>query len=220
MNLTPKYQFDCVTLSEAIYKDKREYEIIAKERGYPHTKFFDKADTQVAISYYDRTTIIVFRGTELFSWGDIWTNLRAIRYEWAGTGEVHGGYDSKVNAVFPKIQQHLKRRPTANLIITGHSLGGALATICAARMEAISYMVNPDYLITFGSPTVGNEEFANSLRGESVRFDNRGDPVPTVPLSGTHVKGVVKLNSGLWLPLQRHRINNYKNGLQDMLLKP
>ncbi len=53
----------------------------------------------------------------------------------------------------------LSVHPSAPLFIAGHSLGGALATLCAVDVRA--RLAAPDVrLFTFGSPRVGNAVFA------------------------------------------------------------
>jgi hypothetical protein len=73
------------------------------------------------------------------------------------------------------------------IYITGHSLGAGVATVFAARLLA-SRTPYKLALYTFGSPRVGNDEFARALNqqfaGASspiVRYHHDGDPVPTLP---------------------------------------
>ncbi|KAK6740401.1 hypothetical protein RB195_008703 [Necator americanus] len=67
--------------------------------------------------------------------------------------------------------------------VTGHSLGGALATL-AASMVAGNYNGTTVKLLTFGQPRVGDENFAKK-HDEMVKFSYRviywSDIVPTVP---------------------------------------
>ncbi len=66
--------------------------------------------------------------------------------------------------------------------VTGHSLGGSIATIFALKLAMMGYNVE---LVTFGSPRVGNEFFSEitdkALDGRIARFVNPGDFIPTVP---------------------------------------
>ena len=66
-----------------------------------------------------------------------------------------------------------------HLYLTGHSLGGAVATLLAARL--ISMGVEPDRLsvFTFGAPTVGNTAFAEEqgYRIDLSRYTMGGDVV-------------------------------------------
>ena len=73
---------------------------------------------------------------------------------------------------------------TKDLFITGHSLGGALATICAFDMLYHEFQYNVKYLVTFGSPRIGNVYFSdyfNSFQIESKRVTHYYDIVPHVP---------------------------------------
>mmetsp|Transcript_3399 Transcript_3399/g.526 ORF Transcript_3399/g.526 Transcript_3399/m.526 type:complete len:145 (-) Transcript_3399:143-577(-) len=72
---------------------------------------------------------------------------------------------------------------TAKIVISGHSLGGAVATIFAAHLLKLGYPVTE--LVTFGSPRVGNKEFAmyvSSRIPKAIRIVHNRDPVPCVPL--------------------------------------
>lgn len=79
------------------------------------------------------------------------------------------------------------------IIFTGHSLGGALATLSSLYFKC-KYPEAEISCITFGSPRAGCSEFANLFNNnieESYRFVNDNDPVPCVPLAWRfkHVKG-------------------------------
>lgn len=71
------------------------------------------------------------------------------------------------------------------LVVTGHSLGGALATIC--YLDVISNNVIPKgyrTLYTFGAPRVGNIAFTNIINDEKTQFRvvNTEDIIPDIPL--------------------------------------
>ena len=46
-------------------------------------------------------------------------------------------------------------------MVTGHSLGAALATFCAVDIMRTIKPKTTVYLYTFGSPRVGNQKFAD-----------------------------------------------------------
>ena len=72
------------------------------------------------------------------------------------------------------------REKDARLLLTGHSLGGAVATIVGQRL--IDFGFDPDRLqvITFGAPAVGNKAFKQMYgdRLDLIRVTNSEDPVP------------------------------------------
>jgi len=49
-------------------------------------------------------------------------------------GRVHGGFKQEVDDLWPDIERHLADNTPA-LWFAGHSLGGAMATICAGRCK-------------------------------------------------------------------------------------
>lgn len=67
----------------------------------------------------------------------------------------------------------------APVVITGHSLGGAVAEILAARRVDGSF-TNVS-LLTFGQPRTGDSTLAARAPANYVRIVNQGDPVPGVP---------------------------------------
>jgi predicted lipase len=78
-----------------------------------------------------------------------------------------------------------------SIIITGHSLGGAIASFAALETREIFKNIEP-ILYTFASPRVGNENFANSFTNmpQCFRVFNTEDIVPNVPLSSIYFKGL------------------------------
>jgi pimeloyl-ACP methyl ester carboxylesterase len=63
-----------------------------------------------------------------------------------------------------------------NVYVTGHSLGAAMATIAASRIQD-----RVTALITFGSPRVGDTAFVKSLVVDHYRVQNNCDDVTKVP---------------------------------------
>ncbi len=86
--------------------------------------------------------------------------------------------DNKEDDILAK----LKSGPNYVMIITGHSLGGAAATLLGERL--VSMGVNKDQVpvITFGAPAVGNEAFADTYGNkiDLVRVRTKHDVVPNV----------------------------------------
>lgn len=66
------------------------------------------------------------------------------------------------------------------VLLTGHSLGGAVVEIVAARLLDLGVRPEQIAVINFGAPEVGNEAFVAKYDGKFAltRIVNAGDPVP------------------------------------------
>eukprot|EP00009_Paramoeba_aestuarina_P011656 CAMPEP_0201528290 /NCGR_PEP_ID=MMETSP0161_2-20130828/37879_1 /ASSEMBLY_ACC=CAM_ASM_000251 /TAXON_ID=180227 /ORGANISM="Neoparamoeba aestuarina, Strain SoJaBio B1-5/56/2" /LENGTH=323 /DNA_ID=CAMNT_0047929503 /DNA_START=142 /DNA_END=1109 /DNA_ORIENTATION=- len=74
--------------------------------------------------------------------------------------------------------------PTAPLYITGHSLGGGMATVMALDMMLTKTLTIAPTLYTYGQPRSGNNKFSqlfNSLIPFLFRVVNANDVVPHIP---------------------------------------
>lgn len=152
---------------------------------------------------------ISFRGTE--SHQDVLSDLdvRQVRLQLLGFDDnlhdiyVHSGFYRQFNVIkhdiFRDVIRQLELDPRITAIyVTGHSLGGALATLCAFELACLlknKYTSAPSiHCHTFGSPRVGNAQFAEHFANwvdDSWRVANKEDPVPLVPMSFrfNHVDG-------------------------------
>ena len=90
------------------------------------------------------------------------------------------------------IAEDLKVHPEKKLYLTGHSLGGAVAVLAAARLTDLGVPPEQLEVITFGAPAVGNEAFAKTYepRLQLERVVMKGDPVKSVlqSVSGGYVQ--------------------------------
>jgi hypothetical protein len=85
----------------------------------------------------------------------------------------------QVKASLPGLLHTDKNR---KLYLTGHSLGGAAATLAGARLLSMGISPTQIEVITFGAPAVGNEAFAAKFGPylSLTRIVNSGDPVTGV----------------------------------------
>jgi len=141
-------------------------------------------DTQ-GFSFQDPENIyIAFRGTEIRP-RDILTDLSATSTSFPfGPGTVHSGFSDAFAAVVPQLTEFLSNcDKSKNVILCGHSLGGALATLCAAWVRQTT--PRQVMLYTFGSPRVGCRDFvehySKTASFPAFRVANPTDIVPSVP---------------------------------------
>jgi hypothetical protein len=140
----------------------------------------------------DDYNLLVFRGTKLPQ--DWMTDLACtpVRFDWVFTGapaigEIHAGFGHCLADGFGDIVSALSARDhTKPLLITGHSLGGALAALAGACFTVLGSSVpTVSAIYTFGQPRIGLHDFCNTysriLSDKLVRFVNKQDLVPRVP---------------------------------------
>lgn len=201
-----------------------------------------RGSAQAVIAKHGTLPIVVvsFRGTEPPSKDapkyrqlvDLITDADALKtdltnaYFSPGWGYAHRGFVSSFQALDDvdagraltrRLRMLTKDDPNVGIWITGHSLGGALATLMTARlldMKDQGIPLNIKGMVTFGSPMVGSPAFAARLDERAatygvtlVRFRNDQDRVTEAPSFGLdfmnyrHAGTLAFLNaSGLTFP--------------------
>lgn len=125
--------------------------------------------------------VLAFRGTEK-NWRDIQTDILARRVK-TPKGKIHVGFQSAFESVEKEIKKSLALVKEIPLYITGHSLGGALATVATQNLEWDARFADQiAACYTFGSPRVGNDEYDSSIKSMFYRIVNTTDIVTIVPL--------------------------------------
>jgi surfactin synthase thioesterase subunit len=142
-----------------------------------------EGDSEGFVASFATFAIVAFRGTESTSLNDLFTDVRALRRPWRHGGRVHDGFLAAFDDVWPMVLGHIpKDRPTW---FTGHSLGGALATLAADRFVNDRGTNGYGGVYTFGSPMVGDRDFVDGFNrrhgAKSFRVVNDQDGVPTLP---------------------------------------
>jgi len=242
----------CARLSQAVYEAFNDSFRFA---DFPEAvpEFIDRetTDTQVAIAFdeFERLLYIAFRGSEKRR--DWYTNLEfdADRPEFiaevvrgeiisnqeksypyedksASGVEMHSGFARAYLSVRDRLFELLNERSPAQLILTGHSLGGALATLCASDVRHHFSELNLE-IYTFGSPRVGNRNFSqlfNQRIRASYRFVYGMDIVPALPRPWQgyqHVDEEYRLGTRFSLrffsrQINDHAIANYVKSLENL----
>lgn len=178
-------------------------------RKYPSAIYIDnkKTDTQGFMLHKDEVLVVAFRGTQQSR--DWITDFRAwhtvVPYgNYESDIRVHNGFITAYKSVREQIQKYITDRTdkpgvcgsvcgkavcgsTTNkirkVLICGHSLGGALATLCAVDVQYNFPNLEIECYPT-GNPSVGNKAFAKSYNKRvpnTVRTYMRTDLVPYLP---------------------------------------
>jgi len=160
---------------------------------------YNSTTNMLAYVSYDASrdsVMIVFRGTAILSILDWLEDLDFFAIPVLCPGcEIHEGFYKAYESIridfLNFVTAARKQHPQSDVIITGHSLGGALAYIAAVDLS-ITAGINVTHSYTFGAPRVGNRIFADTWAqiyqedATFYRITHGLDPVPHVPpmLSG------------------------------------
>jgi predicted lipase len=167
-----------------------------------------ETDTQVAILKKSSEITVVFPGTS--SYTDWITNFTTFKeyttfYQQVIQREIeakkqktypyhtnnksgssmHTGFVKSYLSVRDQIHEYINSNYITNVTVTGHSLGGALATLCVLDIqynfaEKLSFIE----AYTFGAPKVGNHQFCCSYNHRvcnSYHFVHGMDIIPSLP---------------------------------------
>lgn len=155
-------------------------------------EFFDIDETQCFVATTPDAALVSFRGTA--SLGDWMTNLNLLTAT-LPYGTVHRGFLGAFQSVRAQLEGVLDRVTAAGrrLVLTGHSLGGALALIAAVEWRD-RYTVS--WIHTCGQPAVGHRNFLATVEARYgdiyCRFVNDDDIVPMVPPSFKHTGRLIQ----------------------------
>lgn len=190
MNLNLMY----LTLKYADYAFN--FEVLKKE--LPTAIPFENKETDTQGFIYSRPNgnglnniFIALRGTEpkLIDWLTDFNLMQTIiPYENINTDiRVHKGFITAYKSVRQTIQDYLQANKSniSNCYVMGHSLGGALATLCAVDIQ-YNFPELKLECYTAGSPMVGNKAFVDSYNKrvpDTMRTFIRKDIAPMFPLS-------------------------------------
>lgn len=165
----------CAKLSELVYKDKDLVRKECEQMSYAKFKFFENDGTECLVCLDQGFVVVVFRGTEATKFEDIAADLKVWKVKSDTKGRVHAGFKESCDDLYDEVLGWIVQNATKKkIIVTGHSLGAAIATLFASRIKA-------DELYTFGSPRVGNRTFVKTFTTPHWRFVNNNDVVTKVP---------------------------------------
>jgi len=165
--------------------------------GKKLVKQFSAAWTQGLVARDDsrKEIVVAYRGS--MELGDAFVNLqivmtplqsKGLNATVVGDAKVHTGFLGAYNVVadttLSTVKSQLALYPAYAVVVTGHSLGGAVASLAAISIKAANPSA-PLKLYTYGQPRVGNAEFSSfvekSIGASNIyRAVHTYDGVPTI----------------------------------------
>lgn len=174
-------------------------------------------------------TFVCIRGTHFLSEWLRDFDLPLVPYRFrANAGLVHMGFQAIYETIQRSIVRLVQGQPTT-VTVVGHSLGAALATLCALD-DAVAAAAGgrvPAHVFPIASPRVGDGDFAwtfDNLSKDCIRIVNKPDLVPHLPLpvGYQHVGTAAVINSCLTLdlPFAHGLCEGYTRGLNRTIAEP
>lgn len=213
-------------LADLVYSDKNCVTELEKT-GFTDVEFHKtKGDLECVLAKEGYTIYIAFRGTEA-SLKDIKTDFKFSKTDFEGF-KAHKGFVKSYSEIRDEVVTYVNGKLSdldilrgGKIVILGHSLGGALANLCAVHLVTSKpYFAETIQLVTFGSPKVFGYNYSlfkiyNSI--ETYRFVNGDDLVTKAPPMifnyfhyGNEVNIGNKDGSGI---LKEHGIKKYYESL-------
>lgn len=215
------------------YKDEGELNL--EENGFQLIKFIDnkESDTQGFVAKDENRIIIAFRGTS--SLHDAWTDIQISKLIFPSLNffrrifsirsifkaKAHQGFFNSYISVRDELLKIIDDQlieKDYHIYLTGHSLGGALATLAALDLQVKTKAKITNY--TFGSPKVGNKRFVryyNKKVKDTYRVVNDEDPVPSIPgFSFKHVKNSALIDDRTTIRVNPGIIERMEKGLEGL----
>lgn len=182
--LNPKFDLGTAIFlaeaSQAAYAAEVDPKEWSEAQGMTFGKSFDRSNVQGFWATAGSVALLAFRGTSNTGQWIRDARFFPVSHPW---GRIHAGFRDGV----ADVEQDLAffdavLKPSTTIWITGHSLGGALALVAAARLKMKGFSSR---LNTFGQPRVGLSGFADrfsvELPGSLYRFVNQSDIVTRLP---------------------------------------
>ncbi|WP_054026640.1 lipase family protein [Bacillus sp. FJAT-28004] len=207
---------------DGLFLVPRTYSLVSEFKA----KAYDDSDERFGfVLTSELASVLAFRGSgSAVDWvSDLIAQQTAYRPV-KNVGLTHKGFtDIYMSARTQIIEIVNQLPPDKPLFITGHSLGGALATLAAIDLANNTVFTAP-IVYTYGAPRVGDPKFVsvyNATVGTHWRFQNEFDIVPHLPplvyqspktkqtYYYMHVKGEVKRSFRLGSVSGNHILSSY-----------
>lgn len=179
----PEQSYLFAKISEVAYLDEAGSKAAFKKLGFSKCLFLDFDGSQAYILHNKYDIVIACRGTEPSEFKDIKADLQIKLVKPSfGKGLVHYGFKESTDDIWPELVKLIPGLHKGQTVwCTGHSLGGAMATLIANRLNEDDAMPDLEAVFTYGSPMTGNKEFVEGMRVTHHRWVNGADIVPKVP---------------------------------------
>ena len=153
----------------------------SEEASPPRLHLYSKGGSQGYLAVWPDKAVLVFRGTEVHSLGDLLADADFMIQQPVGQSWIHRGYHGELKKIWPEIAADLQAYqeivfPPIPVWVTGHSMGAAMATL--AGMQGFPF----EAVVTFGEPRVGSNISSVFSAKFHIRYVNGHDPAVHYPV--------------------------------------
>jgi len=221
--------------SKIVYQDPMNSEgELTLKHSYQYIQDDETGADMYIIILNEKEIILSFRGSE--SAQDWYQTIKISKTPFLTANDcrvkVHSGFYEQYTSISQQIMNHIKENSKLTTIYcTGHSLGGALATIASIDIK-LQFKHLHVKCYTFGAPRVGNNSFKKLFNNNvdySARVVYNNDIVTKMPScfrSYRHTNKKIKLKAKYrsywrsWFDFSSitdHDIDNYIEAIKNLL---
>ncbi|KAI9719240.1 MAG: hypothetical protein M1812_003570 [Candelaria pacifica] len=172
----------------------------------------------VAVDSTNNFIVVAFRGSE-----SVRNYLADANFPATGTDICDGctadagfynSWKEARSGVLAAVNTAIAANPSSSILVTGHSLGGAIANFAAAEIRKMGH---PASLYTFGAPRIAGPKLSTFItnQGNNYRITHFDDPVPRLPpivLNFVHISPEYWITTGNNVPVTANDINGPIDG--------
>ena len=129
-------------ISMLSYLPDSEAQPVLHDLGFPDIRYTERDGAQAYELMNEVDVVIACRGTEPNEWNDVKADANAMTDLAETIGRVHRGFKREVDDIWPELEETL-RDETRSVWFTGHSPGGAMATILCRPLQAVGHRRGP-----------------------------------------------------------------------------
>ncbi|WP_347906025.1 lipase family protein [Pseudomonas purpurea] len=193
-------RFEILPFDPLLYKQNKiglgeKQDHPAKLHFFDDAKAKDGTNTQAFITHHDEIILISVRGTAEIP--DFLRDADAEQVPFAeGVGTAHKGFYNAYKAMSAFVTRYLSQFYSGQkVVICGHSLGGAIATLLAEALRRDATQKYDILLYTYGSPRAGDQVFVKGAADlVHHRMVNNNDPIPSLPAPWMNTR------TSVWVP--------------------
>ena len=191
--------------------DDRELAAIAGDT-YVAAPTWRAGDVHALFTLRRGLRIVAVRGTTADP-ADWLRDLSAMPAHDPDIGLCHAGFLAGARALAAQVAS--SRADLCGAVLTGHSMGGAIAILLAGLLRARGTWLRA--VVTFGAPRCGSWTLRRALRDLPLRlYRNGDDPVPDVPWVPAlylHPRKLIAIGQPALDPIADHHIAAYRRAL-------